>query len=172
MELITNVGLIMIPELIFVVTRYPHNCVPGLIVRELFTSSGIPNIIMTWLAPLIALPAPFIYASFHPASHVATATIFLCNAAATGACFEFLIAKLLVQLSNYVIIGQLNVAGLSLVHFQLAFEADRGITFSALDLGGPRVWCTDPFLAFYFRAYHHQRIILIFDVIFKLSISL
>jgi hypothetical protein len=122
MELITNVGLIMIPELIFVVTRYPHNCVPGLIVRELFTSSGIPNIIMTWLAPLIALPAPFIYASFHPASHVATATIFLCNAAATGACFEFLIAKLLVQLSNYVIIGQLNVAGLSLVHFQLALK--------------------------------------------------
>jgi len=75
----------MIPELIFVITRNPHNCVPGLIVRELLTSSGIPNIIMTSLVPLIALPAPFIFAGFHQANHVVTATIFLCNAAATGA---------------------------------------------------------------------------------------
>jgi hypothetical protein len=142
----TNDPLVIIPELIIVIRRYPQSWIPALRVRELHTSSGIPRNIMTWLVLLFALPAPFIFASTHLASHVVAAFIFLDQAVATGACLEFLIATIIVQLSNYVIIGHLNVADLSFVHFQLAFEADHSLAFLALDLGGLRVWCAYPFL--------------------------
>ena len=56
--------------------------------------------------------------------------------------------------------------------FQLAFEADIGFAFPTLDIYGLRFWSTDPFLTFLFRANYHERIFLIFDVIFELSIAL
>jgi len=87
----------------------------------------------------LALPAPFIFASLHIASHVVAATIFLGQALATGACLEFFIPMLFVQLSHDIIIGNLNIAALAFVHFQLAFEADHGFAFTTLDLGGLRI---------------------------------
>jgi hypothetical protein len=40
------------------------------------------------------------------------------------------------------------VTGMPTVSFHLAFETDHCIAFATLDLGDPRVWCADPFLAF------------------------
>jgi hypothetical protein len=122
--------------------------------------------------PAFALPAPFIFASLHIASHVVTATIFLGQTMATGACLEFFIVMLFVQQSHDIIIGNLNIAALAFVHYQLAFEADQGFAFIALDLGGLRTWCADPFLTFLFRTYYHQRVFFIIDVIFEPFVAL
>jgi len=144
----TIVPLIMILLLILVIRRYPQSWVPVLIVREHHTSSGIPNIIMSRSVPTLALPAPFIFASLHIASHVVAAAMFLGQAMAIWACLEFFIAMLFVQLSHNIIIGNLNVAALPFMHSQLAFEANHGIAFTALDLGSRRIRCADPFLTF------------------------
>jgi hypothetical protein len=99
-------------------------------------------------------------------------SIFLDHEVATGAFLEFYIAMLLVQLSNLIFIGNLNVAELPFVHFQLAFEANHGVAFPALDLGGTRAWCADPFLTLRCRTYYHQRVFLIIYVIFEPFIAL
>jgi hypothetical protein len=166
------VPLNMILLLIVVIRRYPQSWVPVLIVRELHTSGWIPNIIVSPSVPALALPAPFIFASLHIASHVVAAAIFFGHTMATGACLEFFIAMLLVQLSHDFIIGNLNIAALPFVHSQLAFKADHGFAFIALDLGDLRIWCADPFLTFRFRTYYHQRVFLIIDVIFEPFVAL
>jgi hypothetical protein len=166
------VPLIMILLKIVVIRRYSQSWVPVLIVREHHTSSGIPNIIVSLSVPTLALPTPFIFASLHITSHVVAAAMFFGQAMAIGTCLEFFIAMLFVQLSNDIIIRNLNVAALSFVHSQLAFEANHGIAFTALDLGSRRIRCADPFLTFWFRTYYHQRVFLIIDVIFELLIPL
>jgi hypothetical protein len=120
----------------------------------------------------LALPASFKFASLHIASHVVAAAIFLGQALATGACLEFFIVMLFVQQSHDIIIGNLNIAALAFVHYQLAFEADHGFAFIALNFGGLRTWCADPFLTFLFRTYYHQRVFLIIDVIFESFVAL
>ena len=142
------VPMIMILLLILVIRRYPQSGYPVLIVRELHTSSGIPNIIVPPYVPTFALPAPLIFASLHKASHVVAATIFFGQALATGACLEFFRAILFVQLCHDIIIGKINIAALPFVHSQLAFEADHGFAFTALELDGLIIWCADPFLTF------------------------
>jgi hypothetical protein len=142
------VPLIMILLKIVVIRRYSQSWVPVLIVREHHTSSGIPNIIVSLSVPTLALPTPFIFASLHITSHVVAASMFLGQAMALGTCLEFFIAMLFVQLSNDIIIGNLNVAALPFVHSQLALEANHGIAFTALDLGSRRIRCAEPFLTF------------------------
>jgi len=142
------VPLIIILLKIVVIRRYPQSWVPVLIVREHHTSCGIPNIIVSLSVPTLALPAPFIFASLHIASHVIAPTMFFGQAMAIGTCLEFFIAILFVQLSNDIIIGNLNVEAILFVHSQLAFEANHSVAFTAINHGSRRNRCADPFLTF------------------------
>ena len=122
-----------------------HRWVSGHFIREPDTSSWIPLPIMISFVLTPTLKAPFVFASWNYAWHVITAANFFDWAAALWAILVVLVK--LPRRNHWFNM----VTGMPTVSFHLAFETDHRNTFATLDLGDSRVWCADPFLAFWFR---------------------